>query len=166
MIIIRNAKVTFCTDQIRANQVPEYVGTDVYFTKHGWFYPVSYYATDILDVLDGKSKRIDKVHDIQKALLITHEGLVYEYTANRDGVVRRRRCLYSPEFIYHRCDEPKEDQMISTVLAVNPIMPDKEIVKTVLLNTEAVMRETATVDVGWIIEELNKRFPPKKEEKK
>lgn len=165
MIIIRDAKVTFCLDQVRANQVPEYVGMDVYFTKHGWFYPVSYYATDILDVLDGKRKKIEKVHDIQKALLITHEGLVYEYTVNRDGVVRRRRCLYSPAFIYHRCDEPKEDQMISTALAVNSELSDMDILNLVLTNTEAVMRELATFNIDWIVEELNVRFPREEEKK-
>lgn len=166
MIVIRNAKVTYCLDQVRANQVPEYVGTDAYFTKHGWFYPVSYYATDILDVLDGTRKRIDKIHDLQKALLITSEGLVYEYTANREGIIRRRRCLYSSDFIYHRCDEPKEDLMISTALDINPELDDSDICFMVLRNTEAVIRKLQTSSFDWIVEELNKRFPRQKEEKK
>ena len=166
MIIIRNALVTFALDQVRDNQVPEYVGEDAYYTKHGWFYPVSYYATDILDVLDGKCKKIGKAHAIQKALLIDRDGVVYEYTANRDGEVRRRRCLYSPAFIYHRCDDPKEDLMISTVLDVTPEMSDIEIAKMVLNNSEQVMRKFAAARIDDIVRELNERFPLKKEEKK
>lgn len=165
MIIIRNGQVTFCLDQVRANQIPEFVGLDGYFTKHGWFYPITYYATNILDVLDGKRKRLEKANEIQKAMLITHDGLVYEYTVNREGEVRRRRCLYNDTFIYHRCDVPKEDQMISTTLDVNPALGDMDILNTMIENSENVQRKLMTIAFNTIVEELHKRFPIEVEKK-
>lgn len=165
MIVIRNEEVTFCLDQVRPNNVPEFVGTDAYFTKHGWFYPISYYANVVLDLLDGNIKRPGKQGTIQKAILITRDGLLYEYTISKSGDVSKRRCLYSSAFIFHRCDDPKEDQMISTYLDVSPEMSDKALLFTLMETTENIQRKITTVKFDEIVEELRKRFPLEVEKK-
>lgn len=165
MIIIRNQEVTFFLDQVRANQIPEYVGPNAYYTVHGWFYPITFYANDILDVLDGHCKKANTQHDIQKAILITPDGRLYEYTIDKKGDVRRRRCLYTEDFIYHRCDEPKEDQMLSTFIEVAPLMTNEEMIIKVIENSELIRRKLMTMTFQEILSELHKRFPTDVEKK-
>lgn len=165
MIIIRNETVAFFLDQVRPNNISEFVGHDAYFTKHGWFYPISYYANDILDVLDGFIKKPPKQSSIQKAVLITHDGLLYEFAINKAGELRRRRVLYTPAIIYHRCDEPKEDQMISTYIDVAPQMSNEEMLLKVILDTENIQRKVMSMPFHDIVAELHKRFPVDVEKK-
>lgn len=165
MIIIRNDAVSFFLDQVRPNNIPEFVGHEAYFTKHGWFYPISYYANDVLDVLDGFIKKPPKQSSIQKAVLITRDGLLYEFAISKAGDLRRRRVLYTPAMIYHRCDEPKEDQMISTYIDINPMMSNEDMLLKVILDTENIQRRVMTMSFDDIVAELRKRFPVDVEKK-